>query len=360
MKIGILTYHYSRNYGAVLQAYCLQEVLKSLGHDVCFLDYHNPYLAYRKSPFSFKHFLFNPFKFLIRFINLYYGYRKSVENFKIFEKNNLNIEGSYLSANDILNSDCDVLVIGSDQVWSPVITNGPDPVYWGMRKPEHSIMITYAASSGDVSMLSTGEFEHVSEWLNHFSAISVREERLKDYVLSHTGKEVEVVVDPTILAGRGILEKIASNRVIGEPYVLLYHVESSPSLLKIARYVSEKYNARLVSISPFILSERLKNRDILYYQADVCEMLSLIKYAECVVALSFHGTALSVIFEKDFYSVVGNNMARVETLLSKIGLQDRVVNEVEDISFQKIKYEEPRKKLFQLQNVSRKWLEKSI
>ena len=356
MKIGILTFHNSRNYGAVLQAYGLQEVLKSLGHEVNILDYQNPQIAYRKSPFSIRRFFENPAKYIQRLLNIYIGYKKAIRYFGDFEKRSLNVKGDRLSAIEIRDYECDVLVVGSDQVWSTIITGGPDPVYWGMEKPKFAKLITYAASSCDTKYLETEEFKDISKWLEHFSAISVREERLKFFIERFTSNDVSVVLDPTLLAGRSIFEKITGERCIKEPYVLLYHVETSPGLLKIARSVSKKYNAKLVSISPLILSERIKNRDICYYQANVYEMLSLIKYAECVVALSFHGTALSVIYEKDFYSIAGKNMARVETLLKNIGLMDRIVNDPDDVSFDNICFDEPTKKLQLLRSESLEWL----
>lgn len=360
MKIGILTFHYARNYGATLQAYCLQEVIKSFGHEVSLLDYRNPYLAHRKSPFSLKYFLSNPFKYLQRVVNIYYGYKKAVKYFKNFEKCYLNIEGSNLTESDILDSDCDVLVVGSDQVWSPVITNGPDPVYWGINKPRHSKLITYAVSSCDTTLLSTDAFIKVSEWLKNFAAISVREDRLKSFVESHINKPVKIVVDPTILAGRTILEKATAERVIKEPYVLLYNVESTTELPKIATFVAKKYNAKLVSISQFVLSSRLKKKEKLHFQANVNEMLSLIKYAECVVVLSFHGTVLSILFEKEFYSIVGKNMARVESLLSKIGLTDRIVKDSSEVVIKNIDYTEVNKKLEELRESSINWLKENL
>ena len=54
MKIGILTFHRAHNYGAVLQAYALQEVLKNCGHDVEIIDYKNPYLLNVYKWFSLK------------------------------------------------------------------------------------------------------------------------------------------------------------------------------------------------------------------------------------------------------------------------------------------------------------------
>lgn len=360
MKIGILTFHFARNYGATLQAYGLQEVLKSLGHEVQILDYHNQQIANRKSPFAFKQFLASPFKYIQRLVNVYYGYRISVKQFKDFEKKYLNVTNAELSEKEVIEYDCDYMVVGSDQVWNPIITGGPDPIYWGMHKPKHAKLITYAASSGDTSLFETDAYRDVSKWLSNFSALSVREERLKDYIDKHTDNEVKVVVDPTILAGRSVLEKITAPRVFKEPYILLYHVESSPTLLKIARFLSKKYKAKIISISPQILSNQLRNRDITYYNATIGEMLSLIKHAECVVALSFHGTALSILYDKEFYSVVGKNMGRVESLLGKLGLMDRIVNDTDAIKEKRIDWQEAHKKLRDLQADSMDWLNNSI
>ena len=44
MKIGILTFHRAHNYGAVLQCYALQEILKRMGHQVYVIDYRQPWI----------------------------------------------------------------------------------------------------------------------------------------------------------------------------------------------------------------------------------------------------------------------------------------------------------------------------
>ena len=41
MKIGILTFHRSHNYGAFLQCYSLVEVLKNLRHEVSVIGFNN-------------------------------------------------------------------------------------------------------------------------------------------------------------------------------------------------------------------------------------------------------------------------------------------------------------------------------
>jgi hypothetical protein len=54
MKIGILTFHCAHNYGAVLQAYALQEFLLSEGHKVYMIDYRPDYLTEQYRVFSLK------------------------------------------------------------------------------------------------------------------------------------------------------------------------------------------------------------------------------------------------------------------------------------------------------------------
>lgn len=66
MRIGILTFHNANNYGAVLQAYCLQETLRRIGFDVEIVDYRNPLIESRMHPFSFSEFLYHPFLFVFR------------------------------------------------------------------------------------------------------------------------------------------------------------------------------------------------------------------------------------------------------------------------------------------------------
>lgn len=39
MKVGILTFHHVANYGAMLQAYALQQAVQRLGHEAELIDY---------------------------------------------------------------------------------------------------------------------------------------------------------------------------------------------------------------------------------------------------------------------------------------------------------------------------------
>lgn len=362
MKIGILTFHHSRNYGAVLQAYALKEVLVGFGHKVEVIDYRNPSMEAKKTPFSLGNFCKNPLKYLFRLFNIYAGHRRKVCNFSRFEKEQLNVTLCRYYPEDIRTSDYDIIVIGSDQVWSPIITNGPDQVFWGNYCPSKAKLITYAASSCSLDLLETKDFNSVEEWLSRFNTLSVREKRLKSYIETHSNKTAHVVLDPTLLAGRSVFEKITPKRVVKEPYVLFYQVEKSKNAKEIASKVAELYHAKLIGIgvTPFSNMIRKSEKGIRIINASVYEILSLVKYAECVVAYSFHGTALSLIYEKNFFSVRGNNIERVEAVLSKCNLMNRVVQTPGDIEICDVDYKTANAHLSEMRRNSLNWLRQAI
>ena len=103
-KIGILTFHASSNYGAFLQTYALSTILKRRGCDVKIIN-----LELEKKDLSIKTLIF-----------YYWSYLK----FKYARKRFLNLTQKYQSSQDLKNNlpDCDLYIVGSDQVWNPNIT----------------------------------------------------------------------------------------------------------------------------------------------------------------------------------------------------------------------------------------------
>ena len=130
MKIGILTFHCAHNYGAVLQCYALQEMLKGMGHTVEIIDYRPDYL---RMPFDVINLHRIQSRNLLRLVKSIILETLSLSQriirhrkFDSFIKYYLN-----LSRSVGISSDYDVYVMGSDQIWNPKITNGFDGVYFG-------------------------------------------------------------------------------------------------------------------------------------------------------------------------------------------------------------------------------------
>ena len=338
MRIGILTFHNANNYGAVLQAYCLQETLRRIGFDVEIVDYRNPLIESRMHPFSFSEFLYHPFLFVFRVLRFFPSYKHRATNFNKFRTEFLVLSKRYTAIN-LRTAPYNYFIIGSDQVWNPILTDGPDLVYWGQYCSKQSEIIGYAISSGVKELFDSHCFLDVSKWLSCFNRIGVREKRLEEFVNKH-GYEATVVLDPTLMANPCILESITPKRIVEYPYVLVYAVGKNSNLMQIAKKKAAILNAEIVVVAPCNRSTRNTYEKAKIIDASVPELLSLIKYAECVVCVSFHGTALSLVFRKTFISVNGGNIERVSEVLTQLGLTDRIVSDdnlpENDIDYDKV------------------------
>ena len=131
MKIGILTFHCAHNYGAVLQCYATQEFLRGKGYDVEVINYRPYYLLHPYQLFNYRRVLCkNPIRLIKKFIQELLLFPVRYKRWRAFEgfiNEQLQL-GSVVT--NKLPIDCDVYLIGSDQVWNPKITNGFDDVYF--------------------------------------------------------------------------------------------------------------------------------------------------------------------------------------------------------------------------------------
>lgn len=321
MKIGILTFHNAFNFGAVLQAYGLKYVLQEMGHKVDVVNYCNSEMTRRTEPFNImSHSLLRVLK---RLLFNYSVLHQRSEHFKTFCREYLAVSGKKVHAEDLGKFDYDLYVIGSDQVWNPYLTGGVDPVYWGKCFGDIPV-VTYAASSNDLNKLPEEMQNNIDACFIKFRKITVRENRLRDYISQHIGVSVPVVVDPTVLAGRICFEKFVGSRPAEDPYLLYYSVEGHTN--EVAVNLAVQKGLRLVVLDGM---SRKKNwpRNTIILEASVPEFISAFRYADLVVCTSFHGTVFSLLFERDFYSIRGGNMARVETLLEPLGLTNRIVSD---------------------------------
>ena len=146
MKIGIVTFHWAVNYGAVLQAYALQDYLRGLGHDACLIDY-KPY----NRDHNLKNFVLNrklphPFQYV----------REALKDrlFEDFRRDYLVRTKRYGSLEELRQDPplCDIYISGSDQVLHPrTLMRGerrPAPVYMLDFGPENILRAGYAVSFG--------------------------------------------------------------------------------------------------------------------------------------------------------------------------------------------------------------------
>lgn len=321
MKLGILTFHCAHNYGAVLQCFGLQEYLKSLGHEVYVIDYRPKYIVngYKKHArqdwicCSLKSTLIKlthePLVWKIR--------EKRYNNFKEFIETKLNLY-PYKKGMDY--SEFDAIFLGSDQIWEAPITGGRfDDVFFGVGAK--CKVISYAASNKS-KHLSKSEISYYKEHLAPFSGIGVREGTLQKLLSSITDKKIELNVDPTLLAGHLLINGVEDKQMINGKYVLVYEIVEHPRVIQNAREYAKLIGARVVLLSAYI---QYTETDIRDQVASPTDFLNYIRHAECVFTTSFHGTALSIMFQTPFYCYKQHNQSdmRIESLLNIAGLTTR-------------------------------------
>ncbi len=361
MRIGILTFHCAHNYGAVLQCYALQETLKGMGHDVDVIDYRPEYLlaSYRK--FSIDRFISkNPFTLIRKTTRELWVLDKRIKRYYAFNdfiSSNLHlskrINGKFIPP------DYDIYIIGSDQIWNPRITCGFDSVYFGgfqFAKGKRKY-ISYAASMG-LQELGDSDKKFYASALQNLDSISVREFQTASLLQPLTSKKVETVLDPTLLVDVRIWDAMAVAPRIGKKYVLVYQIGIDSDIIKMARKIAKETDAVVVEIMAGIYSRKSKYR---IQCATPKEFLGWLKYANCVVTNSFHGTAFSVIFNRPFYNIAGNrNDVRSLSFLESIGLENRVKAKKSFPAFSEIDYSDVDEIINGLRRNSKYFIKKAI
>ena len=201
LRIGLITFNRSLNYGSVLQAWALEHVLRLFAADVEIIDY-EPY-GYKelysifKKPNSIKHIR----KDILHLYWLSFFIRRK-HDFSQFSKRYLSLTNKRYSYKDNISefyTDKDILICGSDQIWNPRATDFDDNFFFpdvrGKKKA------AYAVSLGKGDLKDSDHAETIRSWVNDFSYLSAREEsgaaKIRD--LLDNKREVSVVLDPTLL-----------------------------------------------------------------------------------------------------------------------------------------------------------------
>ena len=363
MKIGILTFHRALNYGAVLQCYALQETLTSMGHDVEVIDYRPAYIEkYRKpySKFAISHRegIKDKVKEIIAGTLLIGKKRKGSKAFDSFINKYLHVS-SRLSLPLSTELDYDVVVVGSDQVWSPQICFGFDPVYWGEVPGLGKRYITYSASMGGHNVISDDMWHDVKRMLSNYKHISVREKQLQENLNIHCGVQVPVTLDPTLLPSMKVYSDAAVKPSIPH-YLLFFCLEREEGALQFAQRMAKQLGVPVVRIAAQKEFQRADEGVIDRYSVTPQEFLGYFKYADAIVTISFHGTVFSTIFKRDFYSLKNPKQDRALNLLRPLGLEDRLVGATEAIVFKPVNYDGVDEKLEQLRKSSLDYLKKAI
>lgn len=330
-KIGLLTFHFPINYGAVLQTYGLFTYLKKKGFDVTIINYYSDrhadrYKFYHR-PKSIKNLLYYIVKtgFLCNHIS-------KKKKFDHFRNKHFKLTKRYKSASKTP-FDWDIVLTGSDQVFN--INNSDRITYFQpFKKKANQIKAAYAPSFG-IHNFNEEIKEKISHLVNDFDFISCRESLGAEFLSEIKGKKVEHVLDPVFLLDAQEWSSIASDRIIKEKYLFVYDLNGKKPLIDIAKKLRADHKIVVLSNDPIAsLKKEYRGVDVFIKSAGISDFISLIKYADAVITDSFHGTVMPIIFEKPFYSYISLETAssRIIDILTTLSMEKRLVKSIESIT----------------------------
>lgn len=343
-KVGIATCHRNHNYGSMLQAYATYIVLKNEGYDCEFIEYIKKYSIVKKV------------KFIPRLLNMYLMREKwrllekklKLRKYPEIQKNDCIRQRAYDRFVEEYYKDAisqpyvgyaalkegshnyDIVLAGSDQLWIPA--GLPTNFYNLMFAGDGVRRVSYSTSFG-VSKIPFYQVKRTKEYLRRINYISVREDSGKKLVKDLIGKDIEVVLDPTLLLDATDWEKaIPRKKVIEEPYIFCYFLGNNPEHRKQAEIFSKAVGIKIIDmphIDEFVECDLKFNAEHIY-DIDSEQFVNLIRHAEYVLTDSFHCTVFSILNHKRFmtfdrYSdaLMASRNSRIATLCGNTGLMDR-------------------------------------
>lgn len=327
-KVGLFTI-YICNYGAVLQTYALKRCIKEYNKniDVSVIDFYS-YEHYR----IFNVSTLNPIKKLIKYGLICFHYlplltRNRRERNFISEE--FNLSNRYSQVNDLLENvpACDYYLTGSDQVFNS--NSKYSPVFFQQFTINKGIKAAYAPSFGQ-SVFSKAERDRIKNLTKGFDYLSCREKDGAEMLSQVHGKDVPCVIDPTLLLTADQWSSMMKVPDSNDKYLLVYDLNGGVPMLNIARKVAAEKGFKLYCITRHPdISFIYKGFDKVIFDAGPREFVGYFAKASYVITDSFHGTAFSLIFRKNFntYIAIPKSSQRIESLLSVCHLTHRIIKE---------------------------------
>lgn len=331
-QIGIITHYYgSKNYGGVLQSYALCQFLKNQGFDAeqIQFDKDKGESIKRRLGKAYRYTLSIPRR--IKYRRLYKEIRGREVKFAAFR------DGAICHSKEVFTQDSlnrlakeyQLYITGSDQVWHPNAVCDAYLLDFGI---EGIKKMSYAASVAK-DTLSAEESGRYKKAFKDYAAISVREKSAVELLRPITPVEIQWVVDPVFLLRREEWKSLVGSKCDSERYALCYFLGNDSTERRIAKEYAKCKNVKL-KVMPFLNGE-ISEDDLDYgderiINASPSEFVQLIQNAEIVFTDSFHATAFSLLFERQFYvferSFQSSMGSRIESLTELFSVQDHYCN----------------------------------
>ena len=322
-KVNLLTIHWGRSYGAVMQTYATSKLLEKNGHEVTVVNIIHP---------KEKKFYSN----LRSFFYFFQDCQFSIFKHRFFPKLTRKMYG--LVPSKLPSSE--YVVIGSDQVWNKDITSPIDLSYF-VDFADDVKKVSLASSFGKSEWNADEEYtEKVKKYLSKFKAISVREDTGNEILSKVFGLQSTVLIDPTLAYGE--FEDLVLNRK-KKKQIFTFLFSNKQETKDIVDAISKDLSL------PVFKHSKLS----FYLNNSPRRWLTNIRNSSYIITDSFHGLAFSIIFKKEFFVLCADEkkFTRLKSLLNLLGLQDRFIESLSDyqqrktVLFESIDYLTINKKL---------------
>lgn len=331
MKIGKLTLDGYFNYGNVLQNYALQQVLKAYGEVDCLWHAPDNFLPRGWHRWGWK----EPVKFVLN----WHGFRSKlfsdVHGMEMVRQGKIkdwcdryiNLRQAEGKLSQLAEA-YDFFVVGSDQVWNPYFSVLED-CFLTFASQEKRIAYAASISCPTIPVEKQALYKKGFAEMAH---TSMREQQGADMVKKFSGREVPVVVDPTLLLTPEEWRKVSRQPAWyhGGDYILTYFLGARPEVVS---RLEKETGVKVVN---------LLDKDVYeHYVTGPDEFLWAIEHAKLVYTDSFHGTVFSILFRTPFVvcnrvgDAVSEKMgSRIDTLLGYFGLENRRGTKVNDYAIE--------------------------
>lgn len=356
-KILIMTLFGNFNYGNKFQNYAMQEVLKKYNLDVYTLNTQRFWGSVAKNVSIIKRIINITPKKIFEKVKVWLNKKVNMKRQMAFEKFSDKYIKTVEYISDIkLKDEFDLVCIGSDQIWKPEIKN----FYYAYAQFQDSNKVFSYAPSFGISEVADEHVNEVKKGLENVNMISVREEKGAEIIKKLINKDVDVLVDPTMLLTTDEWDRVVKTpeKLPKKEFIMTYFLGNySKERRKYIKAFAKKNDLEIVDLGQVALKK--------YYATDPSEFLYFVKNAKIIFTDSFHGAVFSILYKKPFYTLKREDMhtsmsSRIETLLNKFELQERMLEDYNCQASFEINFENIDNLLEKERNKSKDFLKKAL
>lgn len=319
MRLGILTFQETTNYGALLQATAMYKAFIGLGVEAEIINYECECVKQRELPqHKIKSLKRWPIELLCYLVD-----KKKFNKMEEFKRQNCKLSDKRYTKETVkeTNDIYDIFVSGSDMIWELNVT-GQDTTYYLDFVSDDKKKFSCSSSFG-YDEVPQEYWTVTKKWLSKYQAISVREIEGANIVKNMLGMDVPVTADPTLLLSGEEWRTFCKPYEGVKKYVLVYFEDKNGIVMSSAKLYAKTNGCDVVLVSNSIkgVSGVKMIRD-----ASVEQFLWLIDHAECIYTASYHGVLFSINFSRPFYYYNRAHQGRIHTIIKELGLESRNID----------------------------------